>query len=318
VSAELPPALQAALARELEGVSRKALAERARRTSEAYRQGRGSSGVIRDREDALAYALTRLPATYAACAAVFAEARARAPHFAPASLLDAGSGTGAASWAAAEAWPSLVRLDWLDENPTFLDLAQRLATGALPPIGPRRGDLAAEHSSAELVVASYALAEIAPARQAEVVQRLWAATERLLALVEPGTPAGFERLRAAREALIGASAQILAPCPHHLACPIAAPDWCHFAIRLPRSRDHLVTKEAQVPFEDEPYAYLLAAHPGLGAPATARVLSPPRATKPGIDLKLCTPSGLERRTAPRREKAAYAQARRLRWGDAAE
>jgi ribosomal protein RSM22 (predicted rRNA methylase) len=118
--------------------------------------------------------------------------------------------------------------------------------------------------------------------------------------------------------LISDGAEILAPCPHHLACPIAAPDWCHVSVRLPRSRDHLLTKEAQVPFEDEPYAYLLAGRPGVGTRAAARVLSPPRATKPGIDLRLCTRSGVERRTVLRRDKAAYATARRLRWGDAAE
>src|SRR5207302_5097818 len=104
--------LRAALARQLEGVSRKELAVQAQRTSQAYRSGKGSAGVIRGREDALAYALARLPATYAACAAVFAEARRMAPDFAPARLLDAGAGTGAASWAAAEAWPALASVTW--------------------------------------------------------------------------------------------------------------------------------------------------------------------------------------------------------------
>jgi ribosomal protein RSM22 (predicted rRNA methylase) len=315
---DLPPALQAALARELDGVSRKALAERAQRTSAAYRAGKGSLGVIRDRDDALAYALTRLPATYAACAAVFAEARARAPAFSPASLLDAGAGTGAASWAAAQTWPQLRRLAWLDENPAFLDLAARLAEDALPPPERRLGDLAAEHAAADLVVASYALAEIPPDRQAGVVLRLWSAAQGLLALVEPGTPAGFERLRGARTALIAEGAQVLAPCPHGEGCPLTAPDWCHQTVRLPRSRDHRLLKDAEVPYEDEPFAYLLAARPGLGAPAAARLLARPQETKPEIALRLCTPAGLERRTVPRRDKPAYARARRLRWGDAVE
>jgi ribosomal protein RSM22 (predicted rRNA methylase) len=99
---------------------------------------------------------------------------------------------------------------------------------------------------------------------------------------------------------------------------MAGDDWCHFSVRLPRSRDHRLAKGAEVPFEDEPYAYLLAARPGVGAPAAARVLAPPRSGKPGIDLKLCTPGGLEGRFAARRDKAAYEVARRLDWGDAAE
>ena len=71
MTAELPAALAAALDRALEGRPRQDLADRAARTSVAYRAGQGSAGVIRGADDAFAYALTRLPATYAACQAVF-------------------------------------------------------------------------------------------------------------------------------------------------------------------------------------------------------------------------------------------------------
>jgi len=318
---ELPSLLRAALERELEGVSRKALAERAARTSAAYRSGQGSAGVIRDVQDALAYALARLPATYAACLSVFREARLRAPGFTPRMLLDAGAGTAAASWAALEAWPDLAEISWLDASPVFLETAARLAGEGPEPLrraGRRRADLTCGGEAwgrADLVALSYALAEIAPERQAGVVADLWAACDGVLALIEPGTPAGFARLRTAREALAGAGAQILAPCPHDRACPIEGADWCHFSVRLPRSRDHKLAKAAEAPFEDEPFAYVLAARPGLGAPAGARVLGPPRAGKPGIELRLCAPDGLERRFVARRDKAAYAAARRRNWGD---
>ena len=78
MSPDLPPGLRAAIGRELEGVPRRGLAERAAATSAAYRAGGTSSSSIRSTEDALAYALVRLPATYAACAAVLAEARTAA------------------------------------------------------------------------------------------------------------------------------------------------------------------------------------------------------------------------------------------------
>lgn len=319
---ELPPALRAALARDLEGVSRKGLAERAARASAAYRAGRGSAGVVRVAEDALAYALTRAPATYAACAAVFAEAAARAPAFRPRRLLDAGAGPAAASWAALQAWPEIAAVTWLDESASFLETAGRLAAHGPAPLATaerRRLDLTAGGDGwprADLVACSYALAEIAPERQAAVVAGLWAACEGLLALVEPGTPAGFERLRAARQALVAAGAEILAPCSHAGPCPIVGDDWCHFSVRLPRSRDHLQVKGAEVPFEDEPFAYLLAARPGIGAPAAARVLAPPRSGKAGVELKVCAPAGLQRRFMGKRDKAAFAEARRLGWGDA--
>ena len=324
MSVELPAALRAAVARELDGVSRKGLAARTARTTAAYRAGQGSAGVIREAQDALAYALARLPATYAACTRTFEAAAARAPGFSPRRLLDAGAGPAAASWAALEAWPELEQVSWLDSSQTFLEIAGRLAADGPAPLQAaeaRRGDLTGGGPAwprADLVACSYALAEIAPDRQAAAVAALWAACTGLLALVEPGTPAGFARLRAAREVLIAAGAEILAPCPHHGGCPMSGDDWCHFRVRLPRSRDHRLAKGADVPFEDEPYAYLLAARPGVGAPAAARVLAPPRTAKPGIDLKLCTAAGLERRFVARRDKGAYAAARRLDWGDEAE
>jgi ribosomal protein RSM22 (predicted rRNA methylase) len=326
MNVELPQALRVALERELEGVSRRGLAERAQRTSQAYRAGQGSAGVIRGLEDALAYALARLPATYAACSVVFAEAARLVPGFAPVTLLDAGSGPAAASWAAREAWPGLSGVTWLDASAPFLDLAGRLASapGAPAPIaGAQRlkADLVGggPWPAADVVAASYALAEIPPARQAEVVGDLWAAARGLLVLVEPGTPAGFQRILAAREALVAAGADLLAPCPHARACPLAAPDWCHFSIRLPRSRDHRLAKGADAPFEDEKFAYLVAARRGVAEHAggrAARVLRHPRTGKPGIELRLCGAEGLETRLVGKRDKAGYARARRAGWGDA--
>ncbi|WP_293907712.1 small ribosomal subunit Rsm22 family protein [Phenylobacterium sp.] len=318
MSRELPPALRAAIDRELAGVSRRDLAQRTAATTATYRGGGASATAIQGRDDALAYALARLPATYAATCEVFAEAQRMAPGFAPASLLDAGSGPGGGSWAALEAWPSLRDIRWLDASPPFLDLARRLATGnPLDRAEARRADLTAGgFPPADLVLASYALAEIPPPKQPLVADALWQATAGVLALVEPGTPAGYRRLLAARDALIAAGATILAPCPHHAACPLVAPDWCHFSVRLPRSRDHRLAKGAEVPFEDEKFAYLLAARPHIAAEArTPRVVARPRVGKPGIDLKLCTADGLEQRFVPRRDKPAYAVARRLDWGD---
>jgi len=316
---DLPALLRAAIDRELEGRPRGDLATRTAATTAAYRSGRTSAAAIKDAGDALAYALARLPATYAATASVFAEAQRMAPGFAPASLLDAGSGPGGGSWAATEAWDSLRQVTWLDASAPFLELAARLADGSpLAQAETRRDDLTAGgFPAADLVLASYALAEIPASAQAGVVDALWAATDGVLALVEPGTPAGYARILAAREALIAAGARVLAPCPHAGPCPLTAPDWCHFSVRLARSRDHRLAKGAEVPFEDEKFAYLLAARPSVSAEAaTSRVLARPKAGKPGIELKLCTPAGLEQRFVGKRDKAAHALARRLDWGDA--
>lgn len=320
MSGDLPSTLRAALDRELEGVSRTDLAKRTEATTASYRSGGVSAPVIRDWQSALAYAVARMPATYAACAEVMGELARMAPEFRPASLLDAGAGPGTASWAALETFATLRQVTLFDANALLLDLGERLATdgpAALAAATRTRGDLlTGSFPAADLVIASYALAEIAPSAQAALVSALWTATDGALALAEPGTPAGYARLMQARDRLIAEGAVILAPCPHAATCPIQAPDWCHFSVRLPRSRDHRQTKGADAPFEDEKFAYLLAGRPQLStAPRAPRILARPQQGKPGVTLKLCGQGGIEPRMIGRRDRVAYAAARRLGWGD---
>jgi ribosomal protein RSM22 (predicted rRNA methylase) len=95
---------------------------------------------------------------------------------------------------------------------------------------------------------------------------------------------------------------------------LQAPDWCHFVQRLPRSRLHQHLKGAELPYEDEKFIYLALTRAEL-SPRPSRVLAQPELTKAAITAKLCTPQGLATAVAPRRDKPAYAQFRRLSWGD---
>ena len=321
--ADLPPELTAALARESHGLSRSDAARRAGTMSDTYRSGGGSS-VIADARDALAYALVRMPATFAAVAACLDAVAVARPDFAPQSLIDAGAGPGTATWAARAAFPSLQNIAMLDANPALRDLAQRLSavSPALRNAAYRLGDAATglgAVAAADLTVASYVIAELDAPAAARLIERLWEKTSGVLLLVEPGTPDGFRRILAARTQLIAAGAHVLAPCPHAAPCPMthlmAEPAWCHFAQRLARSRDHLRIKQADVPFEDEKYSYVAVSRPSAAA-RDSRVVATPRLSKAAVALRLCTPAGqLAEVAVPRRDKPAYAAARRLRWGD---
>src|SRR5713226_3636697 len=126
---DLPTELKAALDAKLQGLSRNDAAERASLISQTYRDGGGSS-AIRGEADALAYALARMPATYAAVTASLNALRDVRADFAPANLLDVGAGPGTASWAAAEAFASLQSFTLLDANAALRRLALDLARGS--------------------------------------------------------------------------------------------------------------------------------------------------------------------------------------------
>lgn len=317
-SPDLPAALRAALEARLQGVSRNAAAERAAVISRTYRDG-GSSAAIRSETDALAYALARMPATYAAdVAALNALAEIR-PDFAPVSLIDIGAGPGTATWAAAEAFSSVQSFTLLDANDALRKLAVDLAgeSARLGKVTYERGDARALLTKAEpvdLVIASYLIGEMGEAERTSLAALMWEKTRDTLLVVEPGTPAGYARIIALRKQLIAAGAHVVAPCPHDRACPLTPPDWCHFTQRLQRSRAHKQVKGAEVPFEDEKLSYVVLSRTPVGD-RPSRVLAQPATGKVEVVAKLCGPDGLDIARVPRRDKAAYAEARRWRWGD---
>lgn len=315
----LPAELRAALDAKLHGFSRTDAAARAQRISEAYRSG-GSSGTIVSESDALAYALVRMPATYAAVAASLNALTEMAPNRAPVSLLDVGAGPGTASWAAAEAFPSLESFTLIDANEHLSRLGLELAAGSARLRNwrylPGQARAALELSKpADLVVASYFVGELAENDQRSLTDALWANTRHALVVVEPGTPAGYTRMLALRGQLTASGAYVAAPCPHENSCPLMPPDWCHVSQRLPRSQAHRQIKGAEVPFEDEKFSYVVLTRTPVPQ-RRARVLAPPELSKAGIAVKLCTEGGLELKNIARRDKAGYAAARRWRWGDA--
>src|SRR5882672_10593495 len=318
-SPDLPTELKAALDAKLGGFSRSDAAERSALISKTYRDG-GGSGTIRSETDALAYALARMPATYAAVTASVNALRQVNPGFAPQNLLDVGAGPGTATWAAAEAFSSLQSFALLDANSALRALALDLGSNSarLRDMTYQRGEARAALADAEasdLVVASYMIGEIDDAERTALTELMWAKTRGTLLVVEPGTPAGYARIIALRKQLIAEGAHVAAPCPHDDRCPLVAPDWCHFTQRLPRSRAHRQLKSAELPYEDEKFAYValtrapVARHP-------ARVLAQPDVNKVEVTAKLCTAEGLVIARIPRRAKGDYSAARRWRWGDA--
>lgn len=317
---ELPSSLRLAVDRALEGVSTTQLAVAVQALSQRYRnEVRDGRLHLSDALAAQAYIATRMPATYAAIHTSLASAAERLSDFAPKTLLDIGAGPGTAMWAAHAIWPQLQSATLLETSSSIRATGEKLASAStIASITWRDGDVRRDVDAcprADLVTLAYVLDELEPADRAKLVTSLWAATNSVLAIIEPGTTAGWRRILDARAQLIDAGANIIAPCPHALACPIAEPDWCHFSARVARSRIHRLAKGGDVPWEDEKFAYLIASRTPA-SPPPARVLSPPLTARGRVELKLCQPDGsADHRLVTRREGETFKQARRADWGD---
>ena len=318
---ELPASLRQAVDAALEGVALADLKRVSELLSRRYRaETRDGRMHISDDLAAKAYLAARLPATYAAVRASMDSAAEVCTDFAPQSMLDVGAGPGTALWAAKQCWPTLQAATMIEASPAIRAVGNDLSQNSgLPDLDWRAGDVVREKldfPQADLVTIAYVLDELAPEKRLGLIERLWASARHMLVIVEPGTPAGWQRILDARRALVAAGAIIAAPCPHQLDCPLVAPDWCHFSRRVARSRIHRLTKEAEVPWEDEKFIYLAAVRETVGD-VEARIIAPTRVGGGKVSVKLCKNDGMaEERLLTKRDGDLFRWARRADWGDA--
>ncbi|MEQ8818739.1 MAG: small ribosomal subunit Rsm22 family protein [Sumerlaeia bacterium] len=308
---QYPPPLVAAAAKEL---------------SDRYREkGLAPSSVMETEAHRIAYAVTRMPATYAAIARVLEETLLRLPEFEPASLLDLGAGPGTAAWAVSQVFGQTVEsVRLIERDADLADFGRELMEETVDPAlrGAEReaSDLTLREAypTTDLVTICYALGEIPHRFRPDVISAAWAATAQdgCLIVVEAGTPEGYAVVIEARDYLIANGAKVAAPCPGEIACPMAGTtSWCHFPERLARSKRHRLMKGASVGYEDEKFSFAVLTRRGDIERPGARVVDRPKTHKAAVELPLCAPPGLVQLQVDRRAKDAYKMAKKARWGD---
>lgn len=265
--------------------------------------------------DALIYAAVRMPATFAAVSAAMEQSAAGfADGFE--TMLDVGAGTGAAAWAAEELF-GIGKITCLEREDAMLSLGRELAkdAGFAGEMDLCRFDISENvpDMKAELVTESYMLNEMSRTERERVIRSLWDCTEKLLILVEPGTPEGFAVIKEARSIILSTGGHIAAPCPHEEGCRLAEDDWCHFTARVQRSRLHKLIKGADVPYEDEKYSYIAFTREDMNSRGM-RILRHPVTGKGHIKLSVCTKDENKEITVTK-SSPLYKAARKAACGD---
>lgn len=294
------------------------------RMTERYQTSNASGAVlVGTNTEVLSYAVVRMPATFGAVSFALRETLRSLPEETTAGLhtvLDLGAGTGAAAWAVTEQLPD-TRVTCVERETEMLRVGKALRAGDKADVTWIQEDAlsavrryAAEGIRFDLVTASYMTNELQPSVRRALVDALWQITGKVLLLIEPGTMAGYGILRETRNALRGMGASVAAPCPAVGDCPLSADDWCHFTVRVARSRLHKLLKGGDVPYEDEKFSYLACAR-GETLPCPSRILRHPLKESGKITLTLCTPRGRQETAVTKREKAAFTAARKADCGD---
>lgn len=318
----LPNELQAALNEHLVNISHEQLITAAQRISLLYRTHEVSRGkhYIQNRNEALSYAVARMPATFGAVyhALKYTLDAMNGQQTKISSILDVGAGTGAATWAANELvdLDSIVCIEYAD---VMRKLGEALMLQGPAPLNKaiwKSMNIAKDtiDDKADLVIASYVINELDESQRLLMAEKLWSITNNVLLFIEAGTPEGYRILNKVRTSLLKRDAHILAPCPHEGPCPISGQDWCHFTCRIQRNRLHRLAKGGQLPYEDEKYTYLALTREETN-PYSARILRHPQIGKGHVKLSLCTKDGLKQATYSKRDGDIYKHARKSNCGD---
>lgn len=286
----------------------KQLSRAAERLSENYRREEHISAS--SQKEILAYSAVRMPATFAAVSRAL-ELMLESFGGEINSVLDAGAGTGAAALAAGLI-TDCSGITCLERDRNMLELGKQLAENA----HWREYDITSVIAEkADLVICSYCLNELPGSRRGHVTAELARAAEKLLLIVEPGTPGSFAEIKKTRDVLTALGMKIIAPCPTNGACPLPRDDWCHFTARAARSKLHKRLKNADAPYEDEKFCFLAAAWENeTSAEKYCRILRRPIIESGKITLRLCSENGMTEKIVTR-SSPLFKQARKSETGD---
>lgn len=278
--------------------------------------GSGKRLVVTSAEAAV-YAVVRMPATFAAVSSAFSHVLQTTNLSGPYSLLDVGAGTGAGTFAISSL-TELSDVTCIERENEMRQLGQSFMKHSSQSLHNAKwisSDLLSGLTQkADIVLSSYVLNEMTEQNCRNTVQMLWEHTEKMLLIVEPGTPESFSRLLKIRSQLLSYGAFIAAPCVHNNDCPLSESDWCHFTARVQRSKLHKLIKNADVPYEDEKFSYLAAVRE-MPVIKGKRILRHPVTAKGNIRLSLCTDSGYQNISVTKKDKDSFKSARKADCGD---
>lgn len=274
--------------------------------------------LIKKELEAVVYSSVRMPATYSAIYTAL-EKTFEIYNCKIDSVLDVGAGTGAGSWAI-NSLKNVKNIICLEREDVMRNLGehfmQESGIDTLQKAKWEKIDLVNSNMEykADLVICSYVLNELKERERRAVLEKLWNATNKILLIIEPGTPNGFEEIKELRKQVFDFGGNIISPCPNIEECPILD-DWCHTTCRVSRTKIHKLLKNGDVPYEDEKFSYISVCKENIEKDDYVRVLRHPKIESGKITLKVCSKDGIYEKVISKKDKELFKIARKLKCGD---
>ena len=313
---DIPQELKEEIEKITIGQKQSKIIEDAQLISKKYRENQGEGKkLVTKSSEALAYAISRMPATYCAVHLALSQSLKRYDKNIK-SVLDVGAGTGTATWAV----NNLIDVDkitCLERENEMRKLGIQLMKDNILNAEWKSFDLTKDEiqDKVDLVIASYIINELTEDDRKDAITKLWDATTGMLLIIEPGTPEGFKHILEARNILLEQGANIVAPCTHNKECEISKDDWCSFYVRVTRSGIQRQAKKGELGYEDEKFSYIAVSRT-LVQRDNAILLRHPQIATGHVKVKLCTQNGIEEKIYSKKDKEIYKKAKKLDAGDA--
>lgn len=290
--------------------------ENAQTISNRYRKNDGKGKrLLTNESEAVSYAISRMPATYVAVYSAFKQILANYNEKIT-SLLDVGAGTGAGTWAVNEI-KNMSQITCLEREKSMSNIGKQLMKNTVLDNAQWKSydvlqDEIAE--KADIVLTSYMINELPEQERKNAVLKLWQATNKLMVVIEPGTPEGFKNILNIRKLIKEQGGYIVAPCCCNGECPIKENDWCAFYARVARSSIHRQAKGGNLGYEDEKFSYI--AFSKIPVEITGeRILRHPQINSGFVKVKLCTADGIQEKTYSKKDGEIYKKIKKLDAGE---
>ncbi len=290
--------------------------ENAQIISNRYRNNDGKGRrLLTEQNEAISYAISRMPATYSAVySAVYQTIENYNENLE--TLLDIGAGTGAVTWAVNELL-EITEGKCLERENNMINIGKQLMRNTkMSKVKWEQFDVLQDDivEKADIVITSYMINELPENEKETVIKKMWNATNKLLIIIEPGTPAGFNNILKVREKLLNNGGYIIAPCSHQGECKIPKDDWCAFYTRVFRSTIHKQAKKGELGYEDEKFSYIAFSKVPIKINGD-RILRHPQIYKGYVNVKLCTKDGIQERKYSKKDGEIYKKVRKLDAGE---
>lgn len=310
----------------------RALGDSAKQLHERYMlQDKGESpSYIRKPNDALAYLSLRFPATYAQISSTLLQIKDRVPDWKPASVLDLGSGPGTGILAATSVWPDIKMAVGLEQEASFLSLAEEIFYDAKLPVDIKwehrtiaNWIASPSHTNYDLIIIANVLNELPKDIKESFFAELQKRSSGIVLMLEPGTPRGFGIIQSAAKQVMSL-APLIGPYINNTFVP-SDEYWIHFPQRFQRPeyqrRIRQSMRESELmasDWEETKYSYVAWGKVPMTHKAWGQSIGEVQRYHGYLIIPVLTAAGIVKARVMKRHKAAYAAAKNIRWGELIE